>query len=232
MINSISVTDIASFGSSPQRMDDLGKVNYIFGSNGSGKTTISRLIAAPDSYPMCQISWAHATKLATFVYNKDFVDDNFKEETIKGIFTLGKVEIDMLEAIQKLRKEKTEREIKIKGLTEQHSEKKECLAEHEDGYQNIFWEAKGRLNEFDKAFLGFSRKALFKEKLLAESTDNTAPLLSREDLRKRYKSVFNNELIAYNLLLRPSFSAIQELQKNPIMGKKIIGKEDVAILQR
>ena len=46
MIESIHIAKTATFGDAPQAMIGLKMFNYICGSNGSGKTTISRVIAA------------------------------------------------------------------------------------------------------------------------------------------------------------------------------------------
>ena len=45
MIESIHIAKTATFGDAPQAMIGLKMFNYICGSNGSGKTTISRVIA-------------------------------------------------------------------------------------------------------------------------------------------------------------------------------------------
>ena len=44
MIERIVIKDVATFDDSEHVMEDLGKLNFIFGSNGSGKTTISRVL--------------------------------------------------------------------------------------------------------------------------------------------------------------------------------------------
>ena len=43
MIESIQNKDIATYGKVPEHLNDLSKFNFIYGSNGSGKTTIRNL---------------------------------------------------------------------------------------------------------------------------------------------------------------------------------------------
>jgi hypothetical protein len=43
MIDSIQIGGIATFDSAPEALTGLSDFNYIFGSNGTGKTTISPL---------------------------------------------------------------------------------------------------------------------------------------------------------------------------------------------
>jgi DNA repair exonuclease SbcCD ATPase subunit len=45
MIESISISNVATYASTPEQLDGLSQFNFLFGSNGTGKTTISRLIA-------------------------------------------------------------------------------------------------------------------------------------------------------------------------------------------
>ena len=87
MIESISVANTATFGDTTERLSSLSTFNYVFGTNGTGKTTISRIIAHSNGYPDCSVSWENGQELKTAVLNRDFVDKNFDQ--LKGVFTLG-----------------------------------------------------------------------------------------------------------------------------------------------
>lgn len=54
MISKININNVASFNKSNHLMDNLGRINFIFGANGSGKTTISRVLAHSENYPSCR----------------------------------------------------------------------------------------------------------------------------------------------------------------------------------
>ncbi|EGD6619861.1 AAA family ATPase, partial [Salmonella enterica subsp. enterica serovar Infantis] len=54
MIESISVSQAGSYGNDVQYMMPLMKINYIYGSNGAGKTTISKIIHNTLGFPTCQ----------------------------------------------------------------------------------------------------------------------------------------------------------------------------------
>ena len=65
------------------------KVNYIYGGNGTGKTTISKVIANKAVYPNCIVEFEDDA-LEKCVYNRDFVREHFSQRTsVKGIFTLA-----------------------------------------------------------------------------------------------------------------------------------------------
>ena len=92
MIDSVDINKVASFDETGIQLKDLKKVNFIYGANASGKTTISNLIAKPDDsdFQNCSVNWKHNQPLKALVYNKNFRDDNFGGSgKLQGIFTLG-----------------------------------------------------------------------------------------------------------------------------------------------
>ena len=107
MIESLSIAKIASYPDTPEVMNGLKSLNFIFGSNGTGKSTIGHLIADPNAFPSCSVTWKGGTPMETLVYNREFVDRNFKpSEALKGVFTLGDKDIDTLNAIEQMKKER------------------------------------------------------------------------------------------------------------------------------
>lgn len=109
MIESIQIADIATYTSTPEVLRDLSKFNFFYGSNGSGKTTIARVIADEGSFPTCRVVWKGGTKLQTMVYNRDFVTKNFNQSAeLKGIFTLGEKNVDTLNKIAVAKGEPTD----------------------------------------------------------------------------------------------------------------------------
>ena len=81
MIESITIADIATCGSTPEALIGLSQFNYLFGSNCTGKTTVSRVIADETSFPMCKVTWKAGTKRQPLVYDHDFVERNLKAAT-------------------------------------------------------------------------------------------------------------------------------------------------------
>ena len=77
MIESITITNFATFANTPEELNGLSQFNFLFGSNGTGKTTVSRVIADENSFPTCKVTWKAGTKLQPMVYNHDFVERNF-----------------------------------------------------------------------------------------------------------------------------------------------------------
>ena len=75
-------------------------INYFFGSNGTGKSTLGKVIADISTYPNSNLDWA-TSQIDVFIYNKQFVQDSFSQSNaIKGIFTLGKDATDVQKFIE------------------------------------------------------------------------------------------------------------------------------------
>ena len=91
MIEEIEIKSIATYdGATPEKLSDLKKVNFVYGSNGTGKTTIARVIANEAVHPCCTVKWRGGVPLETMVYNRDFIENNFNQSNeLEGIFTLG-----------------------------------------------------------------------------------------------------------------------------------------------
>jgi wobble nucleotide-excising tRNase len=106
----IEVHNIASYRQNdPQRFENIATLNFLYGGNGSGKTTISRLIDDPIYSSHSTIRWKRDVPLETLVYNRDFVARNFVPSAeIKGIFTLGKQAADTAQQIAGLMNESSD----------------------------------------------------------------------------------------------------------------------------
>ena len=89
------------FDSEQTVIDNLNRVCFIFGPNGSGKTTVSRLIANEStSAPSNYLRWDKTGAINTYVYNRDFIDLNFKHvDSVPGVFTMGKDSVEAQKTI-------------------------------------------------------------------------------------------------------------------------------------
>ncbi|WP_390458307.1 AAA family ATPase [Bifidobacterium apicola] len=102
IINKIQVPAPYCFGEHPLVLDNLGKVNFIFAPNGSGKTTISRELAKQPEAIEERRSWETApTDLAIRVFNDEY-KQSIMQEHINGIFTMGQESQKVNDAIKVL----------------------------------------------------------------------------------------------------------------------------------
>lgn len=106
MIESISLMKTATYGDHPEVLGPLKRVNFIFGTNGTGKTTISRVIANGVDYTSCGVVWKDGRPIQALVYNRDFVERNFSRSAeLKGVFTLGEKQVKAQEEIKAKKEE-------------------------------------------------------------------------------------------------------------------------------
>ncbi len=238
MIESITISNIATFGAAPEQIDALSQFNFFYGSNGSGKTTLSRVIAEETKFPTCSVTWKAGTKLQPLVYNHDFVDLNFNQSAeLKGVFTLGEKQVDTLTKIATAKTELDTLTNKIETLTQGlqgadgNGGKKGELATLEDGLKNKCWAQKQKYDaKLQGGFEGYRNSAeKFKGKVLQELAANKASLLTLAELEKKAESVFG--LTPTDEASVPSVNAAQLLahEANSILKKRVIGKEDVDI---
>ena len=67
MIKKIEIKDIATFDHKGIEIDELKKVNVIYGSNGTGKSTVSKVLAQVHKFPQCHIDWKDGIPLDELV---------------------------------------------------------------------------------------------------------------------------------------------------------------------
>lgn len=238
MIEEISIADVATFDTTPEILDGLSQFNFLFGSNGTGKTTISRVVADAENYPTCNVVWKGGTKLQPMVYNRDFVERNFNQSAVlKGVFTLGEKQLDTLAKIDTSKEELDALTAKLEGLnhTLQGADgaggKRAELTTLENSFKEKCWAQKQKHDDKLKgAFEGYRNSAeKFKEKVLQESATNSETLLSLEDLEKKSASIFGQSPTAEQTVAVIDTTKLLEHESNPILQKVVVGKANVDI---
>lgn len=237
MIESISIRNVATFHpTAATTLDDLRQINYIFGSNGTGKTTISRVIADATFSEACVCTWKNGQPLESVVLNRDFVEKNFAQ--MRGVFTLGEKQKETEDKIRAAKESKDAEQENLHNLkstlggSDGLGGKKGELAQLESAAREKFWVPVDKIKKnkkLDKALEGvLGSKEKCKAKILQEAQNNQAALKKLGDLEKRAETIFGDTPSKQPSLPTLSASLVTH-ESNAILRKKVIGKEDVDI---
>ena len=238
MIDEISISQAGTYGRELTLLSPLKKINYIYGANGAGKTTISKIIDDLKLFPNCTIKWKNGRALTGFVYNRDFVNNNFQQDNIKGVFTLGENASGIQEAIDELiikRSKEQDAKDSMKNQLEVGSNKEvsviKQIEENELNFKNNCWKQKIKHDEyFQKAFKGVRSNAVnFRDRVIAEKKNNTSLLLTLTELIEKSKIIFSDELKEVNKVPYPNFDDLTRLNGSGVLMEVIVGKEDTIV---
>ncbi|MCX6156246.1 MAG: AAA family ATPase [Candidatus Kapabacteria bacterium] len=231
MIESIQIKDVASFNNDGAILNNLKETNFIYGANGSGKTSVSRIIANNEYYPESSITWKNNIAIKALVYNKDFISKNYTvDKDLKGIFTLGEENDTIIKDIDGKSKEIAainEQIIVNNQIIEKFTNKKKS---DETKFEESCWKLKiDHDGYFQNAFEGFrNSKQKFKEKCKLENS-NSKTLKELDQLKKEADIVFNKNIEMVQDITNINVDSIDSYEKNTILVTKIIGKEDIPI---
>ncbi|MFD1362320.1 AAA family ATPase [Lentibacillus salinarum] len=222
--------NVATFGEQPEHFSELKKVNYIYGSNGSGKTTISELLRNLSDPGDCKVTWKTESQ-NVLVYNRNFVEENFTyTDELNGIFILGedstelhkrKVECEKELEDNKQKKEQIEMNLRKKQLhwdTIFNRFKNECWT------QKVKYDV--TLHHTFKGARGNSEKFAYK---CLEEFDVDSDLKSFEEIEKEERLLFQQPDNPYSKIDIINYN--NEVEEMEIFNKKIVGSGDIELEQ-
>lgn len=236
MITEIEIADVATYPVPGERLTDLKKINYLFGHNGCGKTTISRAIHDPSICAGYSINWRDGRELATLVFNRDFADASFGDQ-MQGIFTLGEDSTRAVAEIERLTGEIAGIDNDLVNLRrnlvgEDGAGGREAeLAAARAALIEACWKSQvDHKDVFMDAFTGFrGKKGDFCTKLLAEAKGNTSELKTLDALTAEAATVFQDAATPEIAIAPISFDRFAGLEASPILARSIVGRDDVVV---
>lgn len=199
-------------------------INFIYGNNGTGKSTIAREIDADSG-----IAWQDCKSAADYsvlVYNQDFVDANFRNySNLKGVFTVGEENIQIQDSIIEKTTQKSEHDKLVVEQTTEKERKESASGTLLENFQDDCWnKTKSIRDTFDVTLTGFKRKTLFADRVLQIANPTEYDL---EDLKLLYETAFDPNARTYREF-QPvgSVTRLKNSNGNDLLAKPITNSGD------
>ncbi|GHS01041.1 hypothetical protein JP0112_11290 [Helicobacter pylori] len=238
-ISQIALKNAATFDENGASFENLNSINFIYGANGSGKTTTSSFLKnlaenrIEDKFANSEIKWHNGESLKIEVYNKQFKEEQFRNSQVKCIFTLGKETNENLENIESKKEsinKENEKKIKNEKILQDLTQEKEKA---EKDFTDNCWEKLYKKNEedFKETLEGFKRKEKFKEKILEKFKNNghnESEIVKLEELKENIRIVFSKNQTEL-MPLECNLTDFDSIENHSIWEQKIVGSGDVAI---
>lgn len=234
----MDIKEIATFDNEHGHIGNLNKLNFFYGSNGSGKTTISRVLNQKEDYPESTITWKNKESGNIIVYNLDFVKKNFSTSTIPGIYTMGEESIETEKQIEELRekyrekiaeKQKILNDIPEEKIQEYFFNKENACRRH---YEEVCWKLKESVKgtELEEFIAGYkSNKFKLFSKLLDDSLSNHGDIWTKEQLISYMKQMKQVEVSKVSLIIPVQVNGLQVIEKSTIFNESVVGKSNSTI---
>lgn len=232
MINKIQISEIATYKDTT--IIEPKTINFIYGGNGTGKTTLSRVLSN-EFADKSMIERSSSDQPQVIVYNRDFVERNFSEDkNLPGIFTLGSESVDLQNEIEELKvsqdKAKEQKDEKIASL-ERLNIKLEEITEETKGE---CWKLQKKYGSvFPDALIGYrSSRDKFFEKCVEQfqhKSDNEEMAHDLEKIKEKYEAAFSKEAELVDCYSKLDINRILDLDNQPLVSKVITGKADTPI---
>lgn len=221
-------------------LSNCKKINFVFGANGSGKSTISSLLSGSlePRFSQSVIEWVTGEHETIYVYNRDFRQSNFKQ-TIPGVFTMGSATIEDINELESLKES-------LVHMNEDWGKKSETyrklieenIPKIESQFKVDAWNQILKTNEadFQKAFDGLRGS---KEKFLVELKkrikgipNHMGSICDRSDLKTRAQTLYGSNPERCNrflLNIRQWLDKTEEIRTDKIWNTSIVGNSDIDI---
>ena len=221
-------------------LSDCKKINFVFGANGSGKSTISSFLSGAEDQRFTQssVEWDGVAHETIYVYNREFRKNNF-QQIIPGVFTLGSANIDDINALEQMKRELAQKREDWEKKCEAYLRKVQVeIPERQNIFKNEAWNQILKANEsdFQKAFEGLrSSKDKFINALLERVEGISAhggKNCDRVDLLERAKTLYGSKTercVRFSLDIQPWLEKLEDIRTDSIWDTVIAGNKDIDI---
>lgn len=195
-------------------------VNFFYGRNGVGKSTVARTIEGDDG-----VVWQDGRSASDYdvlVYSQDFINRNFETYgDLKGVFTVSEPNIKIQKQVEEKTAKKDELDRQAGEYTEQSGQKVTAQQNVEDTFQKACWDkTRDICGKFPDAVKGTGRKNLFASAVLAVKAPAEQDL---DKLAELYRIAYDSQARTYSQFSRISAAPTYgRLPGNDLMDKVVV----------
>lgn len=209
----------------------LAMINFFYGKNGTGKTTISRAVSESSH---C-LSWAPGVSPDAYdrlVFNEDFIGTNIRQHTrMPGVFLMSREDIAVQDDIDQHKQRLSEHTEAIRQISCELKTENETAQSDRKHFEDQVWAitktVRERFIQTGKILEGYTRnKAKFVDKVLGISTPAATDL---DALEWECRPAFDSNAQKYHEL--PLASIAAEIPGEHLLGKQIISSGDSSYSQ-
>jgi wobble nucleotide-excising tRNase len=201
-------------------------VNFFFGNNGAGKSTIAKTI-----FSGIGVSYAtgrSATDYLHLIYNQDFIDENFSSyRDLKGVFTLNARNASVQQQIDTKIQERSDIQKQQRKANEMLAKKVEASDRIKKEFYKACWDReKGFREEFSRTQSGKGKSEPFTKEILKHTSQN----LDIDEFRRLYDSVFSDNAKRYSRFTEITNSMIlDQLYGSDILAVSIVNSSETEL---
>jgi len=201
-------------------------VNFFFGNNGAGKSTIAKAIKGGVG-----LSYAPGRTAADYwplVYNQEFIDENFRSyRNMRGVFTLNAKNAEVQAQIEEVTAERT----RIKKLSGAAAERQKILLDNKANlHREFLQEGWKRGKEFRDELPGTMDKKGRSDPFVREILKHAPADMSLDELRRIYDSAFSETAKHYQRFTTiPDPTVMDTIEGSEILSKPIVNSADTEL---
>ena len=202
---------------------DLTFVNFFYGNNGAGKSSIAHAIEEDDG-----VVWADgksADDYDVLVYNQDFINENFVNYgDLKGVFIFGEEDIEAKKRIAELTEERKKKSDAKVAAGEDYKQKTAGVDAALTQFQDACFSKTADIRKrFEKCMDGKKQKRNFAEAVLGEKTPKEHDL---PELERLYGVAFDDTARAYAEFKKAGATTYGSLPGKEMLDKVIVSSSD------